>query len=692
MHCNGLQLLASGVAGTGGFGLVDWSIVVGYLVFSTWLGARMAGKQSTMRDFFLGGRKLPWYAVSGSIIATEISAMTFVVVPFIVFTKGGNFTYLSLGVFGTLLARFIVGYLLIPVYYEREIYSPYDYMGRKLGGRVRGMTTALFSLGGVLGQSARVYLTAVILEVILHDQFAWLTAHIGLSGLAWSIILIGVVAIAWTMIGGITTVIWTDLLLFILFLVGAISALIAIACALPGGFGELFSKGLHSADGSGDWGKFTFFNWEHGWPEVLTEPYTMMAAVIAVTWASVHYLGTDQLFVQRMFCCRGVREARWALLSSFVGQVVTFTVALVGVGLYAYYLYPEHALSGAAKTLYEQNGNRIFPIFIVYSGEIPVGVKGLVIAAILAAAISSLTSVLAALSQTLMSAIGIVDHDAVDVSASQHRASVRWGRVCVLLWGVVLCVMAYGAQYAEGKYGSILDLGLAMIGYTGGALLAGFFLGFLPLRITGRGYMWSAPLSVLFVFAAVWHRDWAYSVCDIGAVVIVLTWIACAFRRSSRLPVLRFEVQSVILLWAVLLMLVLNRSGYWLGPATNADGSLKVTTIAWPWYIPLGSVVAIVLGWALSERAEPETFASLDAYYDGIKALIQSLRDEGHDGDADALHALTFEGTCATGSELLGELSLAFGRMRGSYSEEVAERIRQCEYFAVHHRRILRLD
>ena len=90
MHCNGLQLLASGVAGTGGFGPVGWSIVVGYLVFSTWLGARVAGKQSTMRDFFLGGRKLPWYAVSGSIIATEISAMTFVVVPFIVFTKGGR--------------------------------------------------------------------------------------------------------------------------------------------------------------------------------------------------------------------------------------------------------------------------------------------------------------------------------------------------------------------------------------------------------------------------------------------------------------------------------------------------------------------------------------------------------------------------------------------------------------------------
>jgi len=121
----------------------------------------LAGKQSTMRDFFLGGRKLPWYAVSGSIIATETSALTFVIVPFIVFNTGpeGNLKYLQLGLFGSIFARIIVGYLLVPAYYEREIYSPYDYMGNRLGNGVRSMTTVLFAVGGMVltagGESQR---------------------------------------------------------------------------------------------------------------------------------------------------------------------------------------------------------------------------------------------------------------------------------------------------------------------------------------------------------------------------------------------------------------------------------------------------------------------------------------------------------------------------------------------------------
>ena len=166
------QTLLAGISAQ--FTWIDWLIVVGYLAFTTWLGAKMAGRQATIRDFFLGGRKLPWYAVSGSIIATEISALTFISVPFVVFMPGGNFTYLQLGVIGSFLARIIVGYVLVPAYYQREIYSPYDYMGNQLGGRVRSMTTVLFTLGGMLAQSARVYLTAEVVIVVLNDQLTWL--------------------------------------------------------------------------------------------------------------------------------------------------------------------------------------------------------------------------------------------------------------------------------------------------------------------------------------------------------------------------------------------------------------------------------------------------------------------------------------------------------------------------------------
>ncbi|MCA9256241.1 MAG: hypothetical protein KDA33_11425 [Phycisphaerales bacterium] len=181
---------------------------------------------------------------------------------------------------------------------------------------------------------------------------------------------------------------------------------------------RLLATGVEAKDGSGAWGKFTFFNFQFGWPEIRTDQYTIAAAIIANPRVSVYCLGTDQRFVQHMFCCKGASQARWALISSFAGQLVALTVA-------------------------------------------------------------------------------------------------------------------FGAQLVAAKYKSILALAMAMIGYTGGPLLAGFFLAFLPLRMTGRGDMWAAPLSVLFVFAAVWRQDWAFAVCLIGGGLILTSWLVYTFRGAS---------------------------------------------------------------------------------------------------------------------------------------------------------------
>ena len=158
------------------------------------------------------------------------------------------FTYLQLGLIGSLFARIIVGYVLVPAYYKKEIYSPYDYMGNQLGGNVRTMTSIVFSLGGILAQSSRVYLTAEVVIVVMKDQLQWMSGHFGLNSLAWAIILIGVVSVGWTLIGGITTVIWTDVILFLVFLLGAVAALITVATKLPGGFGDIFSMGWQAKE------------------------------------------------------------------------------------------------------------------------------------------------------------------------------------------------------------------------------------------------------------------------------------------------------------------------------------------------------------------------------------------------------------------------------------------------------------
>ena len=611
------------------FTWIDWLVVLAYLVFTSWLGAKMAGKQATIRDFFLGGRKLPWPAVSGSIIASEISALTFVSVPWVVLQPGGNLTYLQLGIFGSLLARLIVGYWLVPVYYKREIYSPFDYMHNQLGGRIRGLTTVLFVIKAMLAQSSRIYLASEVIVVVLNDQLVWLSHHLGLNELAWAIAIIAVVSIGWTLMGGMRTVIWTDVALFACFTLGAIVALFTVAYALSGGFAEMFRVGWEAKQSgfpeyglplkeSGAWGKFTFFDWNAS----PLRTYTMWTAVIASTWGGIGSYGLDQTLAQRMFCCKNARDAKLAMITSSVSQLVTTTVALVGIGLYAY--YQSHPLVGQALELFKAKGDRILPIFVVE--VVPRGLKGMIIAAVFAAAISTMMGVLTAVSQTSMAAFynplrewqlrrrGISVSLAANVEELAGKAeagaedlrSVLVSRLLVLFWGVMLALLSYFTLYVAHYYPSILDLGLAMAGYILGALLAGFLLSFLPLRIDSRGFMYAAPLSCLCVFALIWHQPWTHAVCWIFAAAILLIWFAqlalearAPLTERGGAPVLPWPLQTVFLLLGLLLMLCLNYYGYWPG-TPDQDGNPVYLTVAWPWEMPLGCTVAFVWGYLLA--------------------------------------------------------------------------------------------
>jgi len=627
------------------FTWIDWLVVVFYLAFTTWLGARKAGRQATIRDFFLGGRRLPWWAVSGSIVATEVSALTFVSVPWVVFQPGGNLTYLQLGIIGSTLARVIVGYVLVPAYYEREIYSPYDYMGHRLGSRVRSMTSSLFILGGLLGQSARVYLTALVISVVLHDQLAVLSARLGGDELVWAIVIMAVVSITWTLIGGITTVIWTDVLLFMVFLVGAFLALGCVIFALDGGLPQLFREGWAAKQSgvpwaawgqpaaSGSWGKFTFFDFSAS----PLKAYTFWAALIASTWGGLGAYGTDQLMAQRMFCCRSPQDARRAIIWSSVAQVVTITVAMVGVGLFVYYQHHVPSVAAQALLAHRADGDRIFPVFVVE--VVPVGLKGLIIAAIFAAAISSVMGILTALSQTVMATFyhplraawhrwrGVREADQGAASPLSgdppdergQRRHVLVGRLLVVGCGVCLCLLAYGAQYAAARYKALLDLGLALAGYTGGGLLAGFALSFLPLRIDGRGYLFSAPLSVLTIFALAWHRneavpwylDWSLLTCLTVAAGLLTAWLVGLGSRGdgvagSGRPVLPVVWQTLLLVVGLAGVMVLNLYGHWGHGPADRFGNPTTLNLAWPWYVPIGSLVAGLWGYLLASRRPAE--------------------------------------------------------------------------------------
>jgi SSS family transporter len=563
----------------GGFGWLDWSVVVGFLVLTTVLGERLSGKQSTVHDFFLGGRRLPWFAVAASIIATEISAVTLIGLPAVVFAEGGNLTYLQLGVFGSFVARWTIAIWLVPAYYEREIYSPYDYMGRRLGGNVRGVTSALFALGGVLGQAARVYLIAVVLEVILVDELAWIEARTGIDSLVASVGAIGLVSIFWTLLGGIATVIWTDAILFVVFLAAIGIALVTVVQGVDGGAAEVVRVG-------GEAGKLRFFDLS----ATLARPYTLWAALFAIGLGNIGAYGTDQLLAQRLLCCRDVRDARRAIVASYGAMIVTVLVGFVGVGLYAW--YRQHPLSGHALELFNENPGRIFPIFVLQA--VPPGLKGLILAGAFAAAISSLDSILAALSQTTLASL-IQPWWRRRGEADDDRRALRVSRVLVVLFGVLLCALAVYCAVLERKYKSILDLALAMAGYTQGALLAGFLLAFWRLRVNGAGFVWSAPLSVLAVYALAWSGD------DLGAAGSILFLVALGaltgawlFARlgDRRGGVLAPLARTPVFGLGVGLVFWLHRAG---------------VDVSWPWYVPLGCTFALGFGYLLGHRPDPET-------------------------------------------------------------------------------------
>jgi len=446
------------------FSAIDWTIVGLYIFITTWIGHRLKGRQESTRDFFLGGRNIPWYAVSASIIATTISAVTFIGVPAIAFAAGGNFTYLQLAL-GGIIARLLIARYLLPRYYEREYYSPYDFMGDRLGPVVGRVTAGLFMVGGVLGQSVRVYATALVIELLT----GW--------SMGQSILVIAAFAILWTWMGGVAAVIWTDFVQFFVLVLGAIGALVVILSTLPDGWNTLHTSGDAA-------GKFELLDFT-------TDPriaFTFWAALLALPFQGVAVYGTDHLFTQRLMCCRNAIEARKALLWSIVGECIPALMLLVGVGLLAFYnLYP---LDPSLTTLVEEKGDRIFPVFIL--NEMPVGMKGLLIAGVLSAAISSLDSILAALSQISVTMFyrPFVKPDEREI----HYLAAS--RVLVIFWGLLLAVTAWQLSQSQGD---LITLAFSMTTYTLGPMLGLFILSLLSTRRRVGGIAPAVCISVLAV-------------------------------------------------------------------------------------------------------------------------------------------------------------------------------------------------
>ena len=498
------------------FTIVDWSIVFGYLLLTTWVGHAMRGKQGTIKDFFLGGRSLPWPAVSGSIIATEISGVTFIGVPGTLFALHGDFTYLQWAA-GSIIARIIVAAFFVKIYFQREIYSPYDYMGIRLGNGVKVLATIFFTVGSILGQSVRVLVAAIPLKVVT-----------GMN-IEWCIIIIGIFAIGWTLMGGMRTVIWTDVMQFLLFVIGGVIALFWLINGISGGWTGMIETAK-------EFGRTRIVDPRFGiGPEL---KFTLWVALFAVPFQNLGIFGVDQLMAQRMFCCKSAKDAGKAIIFSSIGQLVTVLMLLIGAALFVNYhqngftdqeistifdvsgekiqevreeaQYAEHPVTEKSSQVpvpgsYEGKGKSgyIFPVWIV--NALPVGLSGLILAGIFAAAISSLDSILAALSQTTLSLIYSPEKNQTTLSAKQLMSRSRF---LVVIWGVVLTGFTLLLSVAQDAQNiPILPLAFKMTSYTVGPML-GIFVCSILGKGSFRGLMTGCLISflaVLFVQTDIWN-------------------------------------------------------------------------------------------------------------------------------------------------------------------------------------------
>lgn len=460
---------------------LDWAVVVGYMILTTWVGHRMSGRQASIKDFFLGGKTLPWWSVSGSMIATEVSALTFIGVPGMVYAMSGDWTYLQWGL-GSIIARFAVAHWLVPLYYEKEIYSPYDFMGNRLGEKVRWLVTGLFSIGSILGQSVRVLVTAIILQVV-----TGLDARI-------CIVVIGVIAILWTFMGGMRTVIWTDVMQFALFIFGGLLALSLLVYHI--GWGEIVQLNQVVVDGK-EVDKMRWLDLTSVFeaPELR---YTLWVALLAMPFQNFTAFGVDQLNTQRMFCCGNVSDARKAMCWSSVSILITVLMLAVGAGLFAW--YQKFAPGAELAEKFQDNSNFVFPTWIV--NEVPMGVSGLILAGAFAAAISSLDSILAALSQTSLSVI--YGRERME-DEGDGAEMVKKSRIAVCLWGVILTVagLVLWWVHSQKEDSDLIGLAFGMVAYTYGPLLGILMAALLPWRSSTSGLVVGTVMSVLLV---AWFR------------------------------------------------------------------------------------------------------------------------------------------------------------------------------------------
>ena len=486
---------------------IDLTLIGVYLIGVTIFGARFGRRQKSIRDYFLGGREAPWWAIALSIVAAETSTLTIIGTPALAF--GSDLGFLQI-VFGYLLARIVISLVFIPAYWRGEMYTAYELINRRFGERLRGLTASTFLVTRSLAEGVRVFAISLVVSVVLE------------TGEVASIVIISVLTIFYTFHGGMTAVIWTDVVQMFLYVGGALLSFWLILVEIPGGWEQVASIAAEQD-------KFRILHLGFApTVEFFSTTYTFWAGLLGGCFLTTATHGTDQLVVQRLLSARSQAQSRLALISSWAVIFFQFSLFLtIGVMLYAY-----HSVSGAPPP---EPLDRLYPAFVW--NELPPVAAGVVIAAIIAAAMSNISAALNSLASATIIDI-VLPFAGARLSSEQQR--LRAARGATLLWGVVLVGIAVMAR----KWGSVLEAGLAIASVPLGALLGVFALGVLTRRVTqrdaliGMGVGLATVLWVTFGTSTAWTWYVVVGACVTFLAGVVASTLPARSRpsRDSRSP------------------------------------------------------------------------------------------------------------------------------------------------------------
>ncbi len=480
---------------------LDAAVIAIYLVSVVLLGLWTGRGNRDLAGYLLGDKRLPWWALLGSIVATETSTATFLSVPGIAFEPHGDLRFLQLAL-GFIVGRCLIVVLLLPAYFRGEILTAYEVLEVRFGGPTKRTAALLFLVSRTLGDGLRLFLTALALE-----------KAVGLS-LPLCIVLIAAVTLLYTWFGGMRSVVWNDCLQLVVYLAGGLLALWIILDRLPEGWQQVQAFAAEN-------GKWRMFDWD--WH--LNQPFTFWAGLVGGACLSLGSHGTDQMMVQRLLAARSQHDAARALVCSGVVVFVQFGLfLLIGVSLACYFRQFPPPVPIA-------RGDEAFATFIV--GHMPPGAGGFTLAAVLAAAMSTIASSLNSSAAVAVNDLG----PRLGLGKGQENLSAATRLVWCRRITVLFCLLQIGVALAARYYSkSVVNDALAIAGFVTGILLGVFLLGVLTTRVRQGAAAVGMVTGMVAVGVAKFGLDLAwpwYTVVGAGATFAAGILASFASRRDS---------------------------------------------------------------------------------------------------------------------------------------------------------------